>query len=115
MVRLVVVAVIYAASPFVVRVRNLAHYFLLVAAVLEVKYSEMLLSLYINVDCAVWAAGLVRAAVGAAQRSSFRRVFLLEPGERTVCNYGLARLAYDPSQYIKVVAAFCKNDRGSLF
>ena len=113
-VRLVVVAVIYAAAPQVVRVGNLGEYFGLVAGVLQVEDSQMLFALYVYVYCGIWTAALVRTAVGAAQRSALRGIFRPEPAQRAVGDYALARLAHEPAQYVEVVTALGEDDRGGL-
>ena len=114
MVRLVVVAVIHASSPDIVRVRNLGQDLLLVTGILQVEHSEMLLPPDIYVNGGIWAGRLVRTAVSAAQRCSLRRILRLEPGQGAVRHNAPARLAHEPAENVQVVAALGKDDRGGL-
>ena len=114
MVRLVIVAMIYASSPLIVRVGNLGHNLILILRILQVEYSEMSLASYIDVNCRERTGSLVRTAVSAAQRCSLRSILRLEPGQGAVSHNRLARLAHEPAENVQVVATLGKDYRGGL-
>lgn len=81
MIRLVVVAMIDAASPDIGRVGNLAHDFSLVLRILQVEYAEMSLSLHVNVNGRERTSAFVRTSVGTTHRSTLWCVFGFEPSQ----------------------------------
>lgn len=114
MVRLVVVAMEYAAGVLVVvRIFQAAQDKLRVPVAVQVEHPQVPFLPCINIYGIVRAGICMGAGLCAIGRSSLRGVLFLEIVETPVGADRLAWFAYEPAQDVQIVAGLCEDNRGA--